>query len=168
MSFLTRRAGAALAEDLRHDIYIRVLEFAGVQRPSAPKAFLFTTARNLLIDRARRDRIVAIDLVEDLDVLNVLVDAASPERQLSGRQQLQKLSRILERMPEKSRKVFWMRRVDGLPQREVAMALGLSEAAVEKHVHRGLRLLSSALYGEASSQDAKDQRTSDVESKDGD
>lgn len=167
MSFLTRRAGVGLAEDLRHDIYIRVLEFAETQRPSAPKAFLFTTARNLLIDRARRDRIVAIDLVEDLDVLNVLVDTVSPERQISGRQQIQRLSRILERMPEKSRKVFQMRRIEGLPQREVAISLGLSEAAVEKHVHRGLRLLSNALYGETSKQGTVDQRRHDVESKDG-
>ena len=39
--------------DLRQDVYERVCEAALRQRPNNTKAFLFTTARNLLIDRVR-------------------------------------------------------------------------------------------------------------------
>ena len=73
-------------EDIRHDIYVRVLEAAERERPNQPKAFLFSVAKNLLVDRARHDRIVAIDLLEDLDELNVLIDEVSPERRASGRE----------------------------------------------------------------------------------
>jgi RNA polymerase sigma-70 factor (ECF subfamily) len=153
MRFLGRRVGNVLAEDIRHDIYVRVLESAEIQRPTSPKAFLFKTARNLLIDRARRDRIVSIESVEDLDGLNVLLDEASPERTVSGRQQLQKVSIILGRMSKKSRDVLLLRRIEGLSQREVAQRLSITEAAVEKHVYRALRTLANALFGEAQPRD---------------
>jgi len=135
------------AEDARNDIYIRILEFAQHTRPAIPKAFLFSTARNLLIDLARRNRVVAIDLLEDLEVLNVLIEEVSPERHASGRQQLQRLAMFFDRLPVKCRNVLWMRRIDGLPQREVARLLGVTEATVEKHVHRGMRYLANSLYG---------------------
>jgi RNA polymerase sigma factor (sigma-70 family) len=150
MRYLTQKRAMQIdAEDLRNDIYIRVLEAAAVARPAIPRAFLFSTARNLLIDIARRHRVVAIDLLEDLDALNVLIDHVSPERQASGRQQLQRLSALFDRMPAKCRRVFWMRRIDGLSQKQVAQRLSLTEATVEKHVYRALRFLADALYGNA-------------------
>jgi RNA polymerase sigma-70 factor (ECF subfamily) len=133
--------------DIRHDIYIRILETAERERPNAPRAFLFSVARHLLIDRARRQRIVAIDLLEDMDVLNVLIDEVSAERRASGREQLQRLSRLFDRMPLRCREVVWMRRVLDLPQKEIARQLGIAEATVEKHLVRGIRLLADALHG---------------------
>jgi RNA polymerase sigma-70 factor (ECF subfamily) len=163
-----KRAMPVDAEDLRNDIYIRVLECADNQRPTNPKAFLFSTARNLLIDIARRNRVVAIDLLEDLDVLNVLIDEASPERHASGRQQLQRLSTYFDRMPAKCREVVWLRRIEGLPQKEVAQRLGVTEATVEKHVHRGMRYLAYALFGTAASKEAAvSERVKESEPKHG-
>src|SRR5262245_51748947 len=114
MRFLAGRSRALGVDiqDLRHDVYVRVLEAAAQVRPTSPKAFLFATARNLLIDRARRDRVVTIDSLEDLDSLNVLVDSVSPERLASGRQQLLRLSRIFDRLPTRCRQVLWLRRID--------------------------------------------------------
>ena len=74
--------------DLRQEIYIRVYERAAKALPASPKAFLFQTARNLIIDRARRERIVSIDYTQDLDALNVLIDEISPEQRLSARQEV--------------------------------------------------------------------------------
>lgn len=142
-----------MAEDLRHDIYVRVLEAAEAQLPRSPKAFLFTSARNLLIDRARRDQVVAIESVVDLDELNVLIDETSPDRHVSARQQLQRVALVMRGMSAKARDVLLMRRIDGLSQREVAQRLGITEAAVEKHVYRGLRLLANSLYGEVVNHD---------------
>lgn len=137
-------------QDIRHDIYVRVLEAAERARPNAPKSFLFAVARNLLIDRARRDRIVAIDLLEDLDVLNVLIDEVSPERRTAGREQLQRLSMLFDRLPPRCREVLWMRRIEDLPQKEIAARLGIAEATVEKHLVRSIRMLTDAMYGGAS------------------
>ena len=74
--------------DLRQDTYVRVYEAAGKALPSAPKSFLFATARNLMTDRLRRAKVVPIFTVGEIDDLNVLVEDVSPEREFSGRQAL--------------------------------------------------------------------------------
>src|SRR5687767_4284620 len=87
---------AADIPDLRQDIYVRVYESARKSRPSLPRAFLFATTRNLLIDRIRRSRIVSIELTQDLESLHVVVDEISPEQVLNARQQLRRLSDALD------------------------------------------------------------------------
>lgn len=134
-------------QDIRHDIYVLVLEAAERARPSSPKSFLFTVARNLIIDRARRNRIVAIDLLEDMDALNVLIEEATPERRATGREQVQRLSMLFDRLPTRCREVVWMRRIEDVPQKEIARRLGIAEATVEKHLVRGIRMLAEAFYG---------------------
>ncbi|SRR5579871_453283 len=133
--------------DLRQEAYIRVYEAATKSRPLAPKSFLFTTARNLIVDRVRRGRVVSIEARADLDALNVLVDEVSPEQQASAHQQLRHLAEAFDLLPPRCREVVWMRRVDGLSQKEVASRLGINEGTVEKHVAKGVRLLADLLYG---------------------
>jgi len=134
-------------QDIRHDIYVRVLEAAERARPNAPKSFLFTVARNLIVDRARRDRIVAIDLLEDIDALNVLIEEATPERRASGREQVQRLAMLFDCLPTRCREVVWMRRIEDVPQKEIARRLGIAEGTVEKHLVRGIRMLADAVFG---------------------
>lgn len=145
---LRRRRGKAHdVEDLRNDIYVRVLESARTARPTIPRAFLFTTARNLLVDRTRHERVVTIDQLGDLVLTNVLVDEMSAERHASGRQQMQRLARLFDRLPRRCREVLWMRKIEGLPQKAVASRLGLSDATVEKHLYRAIKSLTESLNG---------------------
>jgi RNA polymerase sigma-70 factor (ECF subfamily) len=133
--------------DLRQETYIRVYETAHVSRPLTPRAFLFTTARNLLVDRIRRKRIVSIDAVGDLESLNVLVDEISPEHRLDARQELRRLTQAFDDLPPRCREAVWMRRVDELPQKEIATRLGITEKVVEKHITLGMRRLVDAMFG---------------------
>ena len=133
--------------DLRQEVYIRVYEAAAKARPQAPKSFLFTTARHLMADRMRRGRIVSIEATGDLEALNVLVDEVSPEQRASARQDLRRLAEAFDRLPPKCRDVVWMRKVEGLSQREVAARMGTTEGAVEKHITKGVRLLARMFYG---------------------
>ena len=131
--------------DLRQDTYIRVYEAAVKARPLAPKSFLFATARHLMTDRIRRQRIVSIDSVGDLDSLNVMTEDVSPEDRTSAYEELRCLAEAIDLLPPKCREVVWMRRVDDLPQKEVAARLGIAQKTVEKHVMKGMKLLAAAL-----------------------
>ena len=139
---------ASEVSDLRQDIYVRVYESARVNRPAAPKAFLFATARNLMTDRLRHSRVVPIDSRPDFDGLDALIDEISPERQVSSRQELSRLARALDSLSDKCRSVIWLRRVEGLSQRETAQHLGLQEGAVESQLARGLLALTVAVFGQ--------------------
>ena len=76
-----------------------------------------------------------------------MVDELSPDRQLSAREELACLGVAINLLSEKSREVLWLRRVEGLSQRETAQRLGLNEDAVESHLARSIRTLSRALFG---------------------
>jgi RNA polymerase sigma factor (sigma-70 family) len=132
--------------DLRQDTYVRVYEAAAKSRPQSPKSFLFATARNLMADHIRRRRIVVIDAVGDMDSLNVLIDELSPESRTSGFEDLRRLADAFDQLPPKCRETVWMRRVNDLPQKEVATRLGISQKTVEKHVMKGMKLLAAAMF----------------------
>ncbi len=127
--------------DLRQETYARVYETALTSRPKAPKAFLFATARHLMTDRVRRERIVSIQAAGENEFLNVLVDEVSPERRVGNYQELARLASAFDRLPARCRSVVWLRRVKELSQKEVAERLGLNEKTVEKHLAAGGRLL---------------------------
>jgi RNA polymerase sigma factor (sigma-70 family) len=157
LRYLTRVwRNSAEVVDLRQDIYVRVYESARSVLPTTPKAFLFATARNLMTDRIRHSRVVFIDSTPDFDVLDVLIDEVSPERRLSARQELRMLARAFDSLSEKCRNVVWLRRVEGLSQRETAQRLGLHEGAVESQLARGVRVLALAVFGSADGVDARD------------
>jgi len=133
--------------DLLQEVYVRIYESATKTLPDVPRAFLFVTARNLVADRVRRERIVSIDYTQDLDVLNVVLDELSPEQRVSARQELRRLSEALDELSDNCRAVIWLRRVDGLSQREAAERLGMNEGTVESHLSRGVRALAKAVFG---------------------
>jgi RNA polymerase sigma factor (sigma-70 family) len=141
--------------DLRQETYARVYEAALTSRPRSARSFLFTTAHHLMADRLRRERVVSIEAVADIDALNLSVDEISAEQHVSARQELKLLARALDLLPPRCRKVMWLRRVEGLSQREVAERLGVSVKAVEQQVSKGSRLLAEyVLAGEVASPDA--------------
>ena len=142
--------------DLRQETYIRVYEAAARARPLQAKAFLFATAKHLIADRVRRQRVVTIDTVGDLETLDVTVDEVSPERRIGARQELRVLAWAFDRLPARCRETVWLRRVDRLPQKEVAARMGVSEKTVEKHLMKGMRLLTEALLGGGSADTTED------------
>jgi RNA polymerase sigma factor (sigma-70 family) len=132
-------------EDIRHDAYVRILESAHRLRLTAPKSLLFSIARNLMVDRVRRNRVVSIDLMGDLDTLNVLIDEITPERRVSIHQRMTRVAAAINRLPNRCQAVFWLRRIENLSQKEIAVELGVSEGTVEKHMVRAARLLADLL-----------------------
>lgn len=147
-----RRVWPDLSEiaDLRQEVYVRVYQSAGKSRPPVARFFLFTVARNLLIDRLRKSRVVPIDLMEDLDALDVLSNDISADRIVSGRQELARLEAALDDLPVRCRETFVLRKIEELSQREAAEQMGVSEATVEKQMVKAMRILADRFWNAAS------------------
>lgn len=168
MRYLTRVSpDRAEVKDLRQDVYVRVYESAARVRPATPRAFLFATARNLMVDRLRRERIVPIDFTEDLEALNVYIDEISPERRLGAREELQRLVQAFDALSDKCREVMWLRRVEGLSQRDTAARLGMHEGAVESQLARGVRALAQAVFGRVARPESEDDAKQRREARNG-
>lgn len=151
-------------DDLMQETYARIYQAALTSRPSAPRAFLFATARHLMTDRVRRERIISIQAIGDLDALNVLVDELSAEHRANAHQELNRLAKAFDALPPRCREVVWLRRVEELTQRQVAERLGITVKTVEAHLARGMQLLGEHLLeapAETIAHRAKEQTESD-------
>jgi RNA polymerase sigma-70 factor (ECF subfamily) len=138
-----------IAEDvteLRQDIYERSLNGARVALPANARAFVFTVARNHLINHAKRARIVSFDLVADLESVGQ-ADLLSTERHLDARDQLRRANDGLNALPPRCREVVRMRKIEGLSTKEAAALLGVGTDTVERQLTMGMRALVDFMLG---------------------
>jgi RNA polymerase sigma-70 factor (ECF subfamily) len=144
--FLQRnwRNGADI-NDLRQEAYARLYEAAQRERPAQVKAFLFQIARNIIIDRLRKQSVVSLESVADFDWLNVSDERPSAESYVAARQELRMLQVALDSLPRRCRQVVVLRKVEGLSQKEVAARMGVTTDTVENQMAKGMRLLAQAL-----------------------
>jgi len=138
-------------DDLCQEVYVRTYEAALSGMPKPARPFVFAIARNLVIDRVRREHIVPIEAVADLDELGVALDAASPERHVMARDELRLLQAAIDRLPPRCREVFILGRIEGLSGRQIAQRLGIAETTVSDHLTAGLNALTDVLLGEGGS-----------------
>ena len=124
-------------DDLVQDVYVRVCEAANREIPNPVKPFVFTIARNILIDRVRREHVVSIEAVEDLDALNIAIDAPGPEQSVIAREELRRVQAALDRLPPRAREAVILRKVDDLSWREIAERMGNSGRGNGRPTHQG-------------------------------
>jgi RNA polymerase sigma-70 factor (ECF subfamily) len=168
-AWLRRTVGPGDVEDVVQEAYCRISALNDVVHIRSGRAYLFTTARMLVLERIRRARVVSIEAVANVDALPGFDEDPSAERVIDGRRELARVQRLIDALPERCRAVFRLRKIEGLSQREVAQRLGLPEHSVENDVAKGLRLIlkaiaegeqavANAIAGEERDERARDSR----------
>lgn len=134
------------AKDIVQQCYAQICAMPDYRVIVSPRAFLFTTARNVAVSRIRQASIVPLELMEEMETL-ATVDNSAPdaERIASAREELGLLSKAIDKMPDQCRHVFTLRKVYGFSQKEIAEKLGIAVHTVEKHISHGVRLCAEFL-----------------------
>lgn len=135
--WLSRFASDLDVDDIIQETYTSLARHHATVREA--RAFMFVVARNAVIATLKQRRIVRIVAIADLEPLTLVDEQDNGEQSLVGREELEMLQAALADLPDRCREVLTLRKIDGLPQREVAARLGLSESTVEKHVAAGIR-----------------------------
>ena len=136
--FVARRTGDwALAEDLVQDTIVKLIEYSDRADIADPGALSFRIAENIVRDHFRRPR------NKPHAELDETVSDAAPgaETRLMDQQRLALVQRVIAKMPTKRREVLTRRRVQGESLAQIAAAMNLSPAAVEKNLVRALAQL---------------------------
>lgn len=132
---------AELSEDVAQDAFVKLWETRDKIDKSSLKAYLFTIANNLMINKLKRQQLK----FKFLNSSTQKTSNVTPEYLLEMQEFDQKLQDTLAKIPDGAREVFLMNRIDGLKYREIAEILGLSMKAVEKRMSRALQVLRDEL-----------------------
>lgn len=135
--FLRRVRDHAEAEDLTQQVFLRMLgssETIGV----SPESYVFQIAANLLTDRARRARVRADWRDSQLNLDGLGIDPLDPHRIAAGRAALDALIRHLDDLPERTRAIFILYRIENLTQEAIGEALGISASAAKQHIQKAM------------------------------
>jgi len=136
----------ALAEDLTADVFVRAIESAHrlVDRGRPLLAWLYTIARNRVIDHYRRNGSTAVlPLEERLSADKDHTHSATCAADLALTQRA--LIAALRHLTEAQRQVILLKFVEGRSNAEVAALLGKREGAIKSLQHRALAALRRTL-----------------------
>jgi len=131
----------ARAEELAQEIFLRLYRSANRYRASAKfRTFLFRVATNCCLNEVRRwEYHVSRSITEPGDpseIESVAADDARPDQSLDGLELEAAVAAALREMSPRERAAFAMCRLEGMPYREIAVALSASESAVKSLIHR--------------------------------
>lgn len=146
--FIARHCSdAADVPDVRQEVYARVLAGAPVDRLGSTRGFVLAVAKNVLIDRARRAKIVSFEQIADIDTMDHDIDLTGQDRRMTARDELRRAMQGLEQLPPRCREVVRLRKVEGLSIRETADRMGVSHHTIERQLTLGLRALANFMLG---------------------
>jgi len=135
--FIKSREGA---DDLAQEAFLRAFAAESEHSIASPKAFLFKVAKNLALNQLARQATAATEPLGDFEDQAVLEDSsqAAVDDAVDGRERLRMLARAIAALPPQCAKVFILRKMQGLSQKEIAARLNISVRTVENHVALGL------------------------------
>lgn len=128
------------ADDLAQEAFIRAFAAEGARVIESPKAFLFKVAKNLALNELARQSANLVEPLGDFEGQEVLEDSsqAAVDDVVDSRERIRLLARAIAALPPQCAKVFILRKMQGLSQKEIAVRLNISVRTVENHVATGL------------------------------
>lgn len=126
------------AHEVVHDVCIQLLESPEKEGVRLPLALLRKITYDRAISHYRSERRRQAWIDDNTEMPTVACSAPSPEGQYEAADELERLCTIVATLSPRCQQVFVMHKIHELPQREVALQLGISLKAVEKHLKLGM------------------------------
>ncbi|MEM1261671.1 MAG: sigma-70 family RNA polymerase sigma factor [Pseudomonadota bacterium] len=132
-------------DDVIQDAFQRVAELGDITHIRNLKAFVWRTARNLVLDAKKT---LSIRSKYDFEIeqlyFSLKGENLSPEIVIRAREQLAVINQAIMAMPERRRRALLLYRLDGRTLAQIGKELSISITAVRKHIakaHAELNLL---------------------------
>jgi RNA polymerase sigma-70 factor (ECF subfamily) len=129
-------------EDIVQETFVLSYAASRSQNIRNPQAFMMRVARNIAlkhVDRAGRRLNCSLDDVNEID----MVSDIDTELHCQSQERFLEFCRAVSELPIVCRRVFILKKVYGLSLDEVGDYLGISTSTVEKHVAKGLSIVTN-------------------------
>jgi RNA polymerase sigma factor (sigma-70 family) len=124
------------AREVAQEAYVRVLQLDQPGTVSFLQAYLFKTARNIAIDRARQRH--KRGRLDRMGTLGEDVDTMTPERWFMGEEDLDVFRRALFELPEAYRRAFTLHRFEEWSHGDIGRDLGIQPRTVRYYIAKAL------------------------------
>jgi len=142
--YLTKATGSAAdAEDLAQEAWIKLARNSAAAL-AAPVPYLLRIARSLSVDYHRTRKSLLTQNEID-DILDVADEQPSPADVLEERDQMRHLTRIIESLPDRQRKILLAVRIEQRRHADIARELGVTTRTVEMDLRKALDTCSERL-----------------------
>ncbi|MEF3076815.1 RNA polymerase sigma factor [Methylobacter sp. Wu1] len=127
-----------IAADIVQESYIKLSREAERQKIEHPRSLLFRIAHNLALDYLKHVKVTESYAQSEDPALIPATESPSAEQLASEAQRLHLLRQAIDELPPRCRQAFILHNIHGMPYRDIAQALNISESGVEKHIMKGL------------------------------
>ena len=129
------------ADDLVQEAFSKLWEKCKDVVPEAAKSFLYTVAKNTMINLINKDKV----RMKFNSTQTKAKEHETPQFQMEYSEYKHKLEGVISDLPDGQREAFLMNRIDKLTYKEIAERLDISVKAVEKRMHKALVKLREQL-----------------------
>jgi RNA polymerase sigma factor (sigma-70 family) len=133
------------AEDLTHDVFVRVFRSLGSYRPGTFEGWLHRITTNLFLDRMRRRQRIRFDALSEDSAARLPTREPGPEQVYADTHLDDDVQRALDSLPPDFRAAVVLCDIEGLSYEEVGATLGVKLGTVRSRIHRGRSQLRAAL-----------------------
>jgi len=126
-------------EDVAQETFLRAFRAGQEIKLREPKAYFFRIAKNVAVSQLRLKSRQITDYIEDQSTQEALLSEWTLEEEVMAQQHLGKYCEAVAALAPQCRRVYIMRKVYGMPHKEIAERLGIALKTVEKHLYKGIR-----------------------------
>lgn len=131
-------------DDILQEVFVKIWQNRkNIKTPSTFNSFVFTIARNLLLNEIRRN-LNQQNLKDEVREIAVAKEF-SLIKQVEYEDLKEKVDNIIEELPPRQKEIFILSRSEGLSHKEIAKKLGITPKTVEYHITLVLRKLRRRL-----------------------
>lgn len=142
------------AEDLTHDVFIRVFRSLGSYTPGTFEGWLHRITTNVFLDKMRRKQRIRFDALPEDAAGRMASREPGPAQTYDDTHFDDDVQRALDSLSPDFRAAVVLCDIEGLSYEEIAATLGIKLGTVRSRIHRGRALLREALAHRAPTPEA--------------
>lgn len=132
-------------EDIVQETFVKSYEAELKQEIKYERTYMLRTARNLALNHVSSAHHRQSQSLEELEGVPADLTSIQLEKQVESKERFLNFCRATDTLSVEVKRVFLLKKVYGLSQKDIADYLGLSQSTVEKHVAKGLNHCASYL-----------------------